>query len=97
MEVQNHGGYQSKIGLVGQSYDREEAMKDLGLYDDENEQKQHFSAMRMIVKDAESSEEEIRHLYEGVLQEFKSEAKIKTFLSILVSKKVKELLRARGR
>ena len=32
--------------MVGQSgYDGEEAMKDLGLYDDENEQKQHFSAM----------------------------------------------------
>jgi hypothetical protein len=50
-----------------------------------------------IVKDVISSEEEIRPLYEGVLKEFKSEAKINTFLSILVSKKVKELLHARRR
>ena len=52
---------------------------------------------KILVKDVESSEEEIRNLYEGVLQEFRNEAKIKTFLSILVSKKVKELLHARGR
>jgi len=70
-------------------------MKDLGLYEDENEQKQHFRAIQMLVKDAGSSEEEIRLLYEGVLQEFKNEARIKTFLSILVSKKVRELLHAR--
>ena len=67
----------------------------LGLYEDENEQKQHFSAIQILVKDAGSSEEEIRHLYEDVLQEFKKEAKIKTFLSILVSKKVRNLLNAR--
>ena len=50
---------------------------------------------RKLVRDVSSSEEEIRPLYEGVLKEFKSEARINTFLSILVSKKVKELLRAR--
>jgi len=72
-------------------------MKELCLYEDESEQRQHLSAIQMLVKDVGSSEEEIRNLYEGVLQEFKNEAKIKTFLSILVSKKVKELLHARGR
>ena len=70
-------------------------MKELCLYEDESEQRQHLSAIQMLVKDAGSSEEEIRNLYEGVLQEFKSEAKIKTFLFILVSKKVRQLLRAR--
>ena len=74
-----------------------EIMNDLGLYEDETEQKQHFRAIQTLVKDGRSSEEGIRHLYEGVLQEFKSEAKIKTFLSILVTKKVKELLHASGR
>jgi len=74
-----------------------EIMNDLALYEDETEQKQHFSAIERLVKDMPSSEEEIRHLYEGVLKEFKSEAKIKTFLSILVSRKVKELLNAGGR
>jgi hypothetical protein len=72
-------------------------MKEFCLYDDESEQKQHLSAIQMLVKGVGSSEEEIRNLYEGILQEFKNEAKIKTFLSILVSKKVKELTHARGR
>ena len=71
-----------------------EIMNDLALYEDETEQKQHFSAIQRLVRDVSSSEEEIRHLYEDVLKEFKSEARIKTFLSILVSKKVKELLDA---
>jgi len=72
-------------------------MNDLAFYEDETEQKQHFSAIQNLVKDEGYSEEEIRPLYEGVLKEFKSEARIKTFLSILVSRKVKELLHARRR
>jgi hypothetical protein len=74
-----------------------EIMNDLALYEDEAEQKQHFSAIQRLVRDVRSPEEEIRPLYEDVLKEFKSEARIKTFLSILVSKKVKELLDARRR
>jgi len=66
-----------------------------GLYEDEDEQKRHLSAIQMLAKDAGSSEEEIRGLYEGVLQEFKDDASITTFLSILVSKKVKEFLHVR--
>jgi len=74
-----------------------EGMNDVALYEDEAEQRQHFSAIRRLVRDARSPEEEIRPLYEDVLKEFKSEARIKTYLSILVSKKVKELLDARRR
>ena len=70
-------------------------MKELCLYEDESEQRQHLSAIQMLVKDVGSSEEEIRNLYEGVLQEFKNEAKIKIFLFILVSKKVRQLLQTR--
>jgi histone H3/H4 len=70
-------------------------MNNLALYEDETEQKLHFSAIQRLVRDVSSSEEEIRPLYEDVLKEFKREARIKTFLSILVSKKVKELLNAR--
>ena len=70
-------------------------MKELCLYEDESEQRQHLSAIQMLVKDVGSSEEEIRNLYEGFLQEFKNEAKIKTFLFILVSKKVRQLLQTR--
>jgi hypothetical protein len=72
-------------------------MNDLALYEDETDQRQHFSAIQTLVKDVGSSEEEIRSLYEDVLKEFKNVAKIKTFLSILVSKRVKELLHAARR
>jgi hypothetical protein len=71
-------------------------MKEFCLYEDESEQRQHLSAIQRLVKDVGSSEEEIRNLYEGVLQEFKNEAKIKTFLFILVSKKVRQLLQTRN-
>jgi len=74
-----------------------EGMNDVALYEDEAEQRQHFSAIQRLVRDVRSPEEEIRLLYEDVLKEFKSEARIKTYLSILVSKKVKELLDARRR
>jgi len=72
-------------------------MNDVALYEDEAEQRQHFSAIQRLVRDVRSPEDEIRLLYEDVLKEFKSEARIKTYLSILVSKKVKELLDARRR
>ena len=70
-------------------------MSDLALYENETEQQQHFSAIQGLVRNLNSSEEEIRPLYEDILKEFKSEATIKTFLPILVSKKVKELQNGR--
>jgi hypothetical protein len=97
MEDKNLGRDQSQNSLVEEPYRWGEIMSDFALYEDETEQKQHFSAIQRLVRDVRSPEEEIRHLYEDVLKEFKSEARIKTFLSILVSKKVKELLDARRR
>jgi Protein of unknown function (DUF3562) len=70
-------------------------MENIPLYEDENERKQHFYAIHMLAQDAGSSEEKIRSLYESVLQEFKNEAIVKAYLTILVSKKVKQIL-ARG-
>jgi hypothetical protein len=67
------------------------------LYEDENEKRQHVAAIQIIIRDERSSEEEIRLLYEGVLQELKREAKVKNFLTVIVSRKVKDLLHARGR
>ena len=75
----------------------EESVSDAALYEDEAEQKQHFMAIQRLVKDVRSAEEEVRHLYEDVLKKFRSEARIKTYLPILISRKVKELLDARRR
>jgi len=72
-------------------------MSDFALYEDEAEQNQHFSAIQRLVRDVRFPEEEIRPLYEDVLKELKSKARIRTYLSVLAGKKVKELLDARRR
>ena len=69
----------------------------LCLYEDEKEKRQHIAAIQILIRDVGSSEEEIRRLYEGILQELKKEAKVKTFLTVIVSRKVKDVLHARGR
>ena len=63
-----------------------------GLYDDDLEKQQHTHAIQILAKKVSISEEEIYQLYEDVLWEFKREAKIKTYLPILVAKRVRELL-----
>ena len=68
----------------------------ISLYEDENEKRQHVAAIQMIIRDERFSEEEIRPLYEGFLQELQKEATVKNFLTVIVSRKVKDLLHARG-
>ena len=63
------------------------------LYEDEEERRRHSSAMRNLVKDEGMCEEEITRVYEEVLMEYKKDATIDIFLPIIVSKKVKDLLR----
>jgi len=63
------------------------------LYEDEEERRRHSSAMRNLVKDEGMDEEDITRVYEEVLMEYKKDATIDIFLPILVSKKVKDLLR----
>jgi hypothetical protein len=63
------------------------------LYEDEEERRRHSSAMRNLVKDEGMDEEDITRVYEEVLMEYKKDATIDIFLPIIVSKKVKDLLR----
>lgn len=63
------------------------------LYEDEEERRRHSSAMRNLVKDEGMDEEDITRVYEEVLMEYKMDATIDIFLPIIVSKKVKDLLR----
>ena len=53
----------------------------------------HSSAMRNLIKDEGMDEEDITRVYEEVLMEYKKDATIDIFLPIIVSKKVKDLLR----
>jgi len=66
---------------------------DTRLYEDEEERRRHSSAMRNLVKDEGMDEEDFTRVYEEVLMEYKKDATIDIFLPIIVSKKVKDLLR----
>ncbi|HAM49651.1 MAG TPA: hypothetical protein DCP92_02745 [Nitrospiraceae bacterium] len=62
------------------------------LYDDEIERRLHLSAMKMLSDHAGLSADMVERLYEIVLDRLKREAKIKDFLPILVSRRVRYLL-----
>ncbi len=63
-----------------------------GLYEDDPERQQHAHAIQILAEGVKIPAEEIFQLYEGVLREYEREAKIKIFLPILVTKRVRELL-----
>ncbi|MEA3386495.1 MAG: hypothetical protein U9Q89_08660 [Thermodesulfobacteriota bacterium] len=61
------------------------------LYETETEKRQHLSAIHMLSHDLEVAEDSIRPLYENELRGLKEHApRIKTFLSIFVSRHIKE-------
>lgn len=64
-------------------------------YENDEAQKQHFRAIEMLAKDVSMPAEEIRVLYERLLYTLKETARIKDYLTILVSRNVKFLLRKR--
>ena len=60
------------------------------LYRTEAEKRQHSSAIDMLAGDLGIAEDSIRPFYENELRELQEHAQIRTFLSILVSRRVKE-------
>ncbi len=60
------------------------------LYRTEAEKRQHSSAIDMLANDLGIAEDSIRPFYENELRELQEHAQIRTFLSILVSRRVKE-------
>jgi Protein of unknown function (DUF3562) len=66
------------------------------LYDDEIERRLHHSAMKVLSDHAGLSADKVERLYEIVLDRLKREAKIKDFLPILVSRRVRYLLNKKG-
>jgi len=63
-------------------------------YENEEQREQHLRAIQTLIKEVRRPEEEITRLYTLVLQEFEKEAKVKTFLPILITKRVKEMIEA---
>ncbi|RKX66193.1 MAG: hypothetical protein DRP42_03650 [Tenericutes bacterium] len=60
------------------------------LYRTEAEKRQHSSAIDMLANDLGIDEDSIRPFYENELRELQEHAQIRTFLSILVSRRIKE-------
>ena len=60
------------------------------LYRTEAEKRQHSSAIDILARDLGIDEDSIRPFYENELRELQEHAQIRTFLSILVSRRVKE-------
>jgi hypothetical protein len=68
-------------------------MGSIRLYEDEIEKKQHDLAVRKLAEDLRRSEEEVRTLYEKELERLKPRARVKDFLTVIVTREVKNLLR----
>ena len=60
------------------------------LYRTEAEKRQHASAIDMLANDLGIDGDSIRPFYENELRELQEHAQIRTFLSILVGRRVKE-------
>jgi hypothetical protein len=69
-------------------------MASILLYEDDIERKLHDRAVKRLAEDLSASEEEIRALYETELGRVKSHARIKDFLTVIVTREVKNLLRS---
>lgn len=68
-------------------------MVTMALYDDERERRHHLHAVQIVARDTGRSVEEVIPVYETELQSLKPRARVKDYLSVLVSQRVKTLLR----
>jgi hypothetical protein len=67
-------------------------MKETALYENVAEQRRHQAAIENVAQDLHRPIEIVYIVYELVLTRYKKTARIKDFLSPLVTKRVKELL-----
>jgi hypothetical protein len=67
-------------------------MEKKALYENAAEQRHHHAAIENVARDLHRSTESVNAVYEIVLTRYKKSARIKDFLSPLVTKRVKELL-----
>jgi hypothetical protein len=62
------------------------------LYDDDGERSQHSFAIQSLVRDLGVPQDEVKQYYEEALRDLKAGAKIKVYLTVLASRRVKETL-----
>ena len=65
----------------------------LVLSGEDNENKVHQDSIEMLAKELRQSRGEVALIYTSILDDLQKQARVKIFLHILVSKKVKELIR----
>jgi hypothetical protein len=63
-------------------------------YDNEAEERQHSKAIQMLAGQLGMPEKEIRELYEEFLCSIKEGARIKDYLTVLVSRNVRDSIRS---
>ncbi len=61
----------------------------------EQEQDQHARAIEKLIQELSVSAEEVQRSYREILETLKKDAKVNTFLPVLVSRGVKERLKNR--
>lgn len=72
---------------------RGDSMDPKSIYESEEQKNQHLRAIQILVKEIEKPGDEISRLYHLVLEEYEKEAKVKIFLPILISKRVREMIK----
>ena len=64
----------------------------LALSGEDNEKKIHLKSIEILAKELRKAIWEVAVIYTSVLNDLQKQARVKIFLPILVSKKVKELM-----
>jgi len=67
------------------------------LYKNETEMRQHQAAISHLAQNLHASEVGVKPLYELILARFNRTARIREFLSVLVSRRVKDRLQERSK
>jgi len=60
---------------------------------DDNEKKIHLDAIEILAKELNKATWQINLIYTSILTDLKKKARVKTFLHILASKKVREIIK----
>jgi hypothetical protein len=68
-------------------------MNTASLYDDEIEKRQHLNAIQSLARDLEIPMGVVSELYESELVNLKQVVRIKDFLTVIVSRRVKETIK----
>ena len=67
-------------------------MDGASLYENEGDRKQHLHAIEMLAREMQTSVDRISAIYEKELGKLKTAAKVRDYLTVLVTRRVKAIL-----